>query len=40
MKIGIISGHNITNLIKNPEKIMVETAFGDMDEVVFSFSVV
>ena len=30
MKIGIISGHSIANLIKNPEKIMVETAFGDI----------
>ncbi|UCD14223.1 MAG: MTAP family purine nucleoside phosphorylase [Thermoplasmatales archaeon] len=30
MKIGIISGHRISNLIKKPEKITVETAFGDI----------
>ena len=30
MKIGIISGHSIADLIKDPEKIMVETAFGDI----------
>ncbi|MFW6121887.1 MAG: MTAP family purine nucleoside phosphorylase [Petrotogales bacterium] len=30
MKIGIISGHSIANLIKNPEKIVVETAFGNI----------
>lgn len=30
MKIGIISGHSIANFIKDPEEIMVETAFGDI----------
>ena len=30
MKIGIISGYSIANFIKDPEKIMVETAFGDI----------
>ncbi len=30
MKIGIISGHNLSNLIKNPEKVTIETAFGDI----------
>ena len=28
MKIGIISGHRISSLIKNSDKMMVETAFG------------
>lgn len=30
MKIGVISGHRISDLIKNSEKIMVETIFGDV----------
>lgn len=30
MKIGIISGHSIPNLIKNPEKVTIETVFGDI----------
>jgi 5'-methylthioadenosine phosphorylase len=30
MKIGIVSGYSIANFIKDPEKIMVETAFGDI----------
>ena len=30
MKIGIISGHEIPNLIKNPEEIIVETPFDDV----------
>lgn len=30
MKIGIISGHSLSKLIKNPEKVMIETAFGDI----------
>jgi len=30
MKIGIISGHSIPNLMKDPENIMVETPFGDI----------
>lgn len=30
MKIGIISGHKMPDLIKSPEKIMIETAFGDI----------
>ena len=30
MKIGIISGHRMPDLIKNSEKIIVETAFGDI----------
>ena len=30
MKIGIISGHRIDGLIKNSEKLMVETSFGDI----------
>lgn len=29
MKIGIISGHKIPNLISNSEKIIVETIYGD-----------
>lgn len=30
MKIGIISGHSIPKLIKNPENIKVETPYGDI----------
>lgn len=30
MKIGIISGHKIPNLLKNPEKIIVETLYGEL----------
>ena len=30
MKIGIISGHNIPNLIRDPEEIMVETPYGNV----------
>ncbi|UCF12138.1 MAG: MTAP family purine nucleoside phosphorylase [Thermoplasmatales archaeon] len=30
MKIGIISGYSIANFVKDPEKIMVETTFGDI----------
>lgn len=30
MKIGVISGHRISGLIKNSEKIIVETTFGDV----------
>jgi len=30
MKIGVISGHSIPNLIKDPEKIIAETSFGDV----------
>ena len=30
MKIGIISGHKIPDLLKNPEKIIVETPYGDI----------
>ena len=28
MKIGVISGHKIPNLLTNPDKINVETPFG------------
>lgn len=31
MKIGIISGHNLDDLISNPEEIIVETAFGNVN---------
>ena len=30
MKIGLISGHRIPNLIANPEKITIETSFGNI----------
>ena len=30
MKIGIVSGHHIPDLIKNPEKILVETPYGSI----------
>jgi 5'-methylthioadenosine phosphorylase len=30
MKIGIISGHDIPNLLKNPEKTIIETPYGDI----------
>jgi len=30
MKIGIISGHRIQDLIQNPEKIKIETPYGDV----------
>lgn len=30
MKIGIISGYKISDLIKNPEKLIVETTYGDV----------
>lgn len=31
MKIGIIGGHRIPNLIKNSESILVETSYGNVD---------
>ena len=30
MKIGLISGHQIPNLLINPEEITVETPFGEI----------
>jgi len=30
MKIGIISGHKIPDILKNPEKITVETSYGNI----------
>jgi 5'-methylthioadenosine phosphorylase len=30
MKIGMISGHKIPDLLKNPERIIVETPYGDI----------
>ena len=30
MKIGLISGRRVPNLINNPEKILIETPFGDI----------
>jgi hypothetical protein len=37
MKIGIVSGHKIPNLINDSEKITVETIYGDTSIEIMKF---
>ena len=38
MKIGIISGHKISDLNKKPEELIVETNFGDVQILLTKFT--